>query len=82
MAKLQDLFKQAQRTHNNGSIGFLGKNKAESKPHAASLVVAFPKLTAGSAEAVLKAGADGLLFTWDGQDDTQLEVAQHIVCDR
>ena len=73
MAKLQDLFKQAQRTQNSGTIGFLGKNKAEFKAHAAALVVEFPTMTAGSTEAVLKAGADGLLFTWDGQDDTQLE---------
>jgi hypothetical protein len=73
MAKLQDLFKQAQRSQNSGAIGFLGKNKAESKAHAAALVVEFPKISAGSAEAVLKAGADGLLFNWDGQDDAQLE---------
>jgi hypothetical protein len=73
MAKLQDLFKQAQRSQNSGAIGFLGKNKAESKAHAAALVVEFPKIIAGSAEAVLKAGADGLLFNWDGQDDAQLE---------
>jgi hypothetical protein len=74
MAKLQDLFKQAQRSQNSGSIGFLGKNKAESKAHAAALVVEFPKIIAGSSEAVLKAGADGLLFTWDGQNDSQLEL--------
>ena len=73
MAKLQDLFKQAQRSQNSGSIGFLGKNKTEFKAHAAALVVEFPKITAGSSEAVLKAGADGLLFTWNGLDDTQLE---------
>ena len=73
MAKLQDLFRQAQRAQNSGAIGFLGKNKAESKAHAAALVVEFPKITAGSSEAVLKAGADGLLFTWNGQDDTQLD---------
>ena len=73
MAKLQDLFKQAQRTQSSGSIGFLGKNKAESKAHAASLIVAFPKIIAGGAEAALKAGADGLLFAWDGEDDSQLD---------
>jgi hypothetical protein len=77
MAKLQDLFKQAQRTQNSGSIGFLGKNKAESKAHAASLVVAFPKIIAGSAEAALKAGADGLLFAWDGEDDSQLDALKN-----
>ncbi len=74
MAKLQDLFRQAQRAQNSGAIGFLGKNKAESKAHAAALVVEFPKISAGSSEAVLKAGADGLLFNWNGQDDAQLEI--------
>jgi hypothetical protein len=67
MAKLQDLFTQARRAQGGGSLGFLGKNRSESKPHAAALVVAFPQITAGDAEAALKAGADGLLFTWDGE---------------
>jgi hypothetical protein len=67
MAKLQDLFTQARRTQGGGGLGFLGKNRSESKPHAAALVVSFPQITAGDAEAALKAGADGLLFTWDGK---------------
>lgn len=73
MAKLQDLFTQARRTQSGGSMGFLGKNRASSKAHAAALVVEFPQVSAGGAESVLKAGADGLLFTWNGQDDTVLE---------
>ncbi len=73
MAKLQDLFSQARRTQSGGGMGFLSKNKTESKPHAASLVVEFPTVTAGSAEAALKAGADGLLFAWNGKDTAQLE---------
>jgi hypothetical protein len=73
MAKLQDLFSQARRTQSGGGMGFLSKNKTESKPHVASLVVEFPTVVAGSAEAALKAGADGLLFAWNGKDTTQLE---------
>lgn len=73
MAKLQDLFTQARRTQGGGGLGFLGKNRGESKPHAAALVVAFPQITAGDAEVALKAGADGLLFTWDGKSTAQLD---------
>jgi hypothetical protein len=73
MAKLQDLFSQARRTQSGGGMGFLSKARTESKPHVASLVVEFPTVVAGSAEAALKAGADGLLFTWNGKDSTQLE---------
>ncbi|GHO95537.1 hypothetical protein KSF_055850 [Reticulibacter mediterranei] len=73
MAKLQDLFSQARRTQSSGGMGFLGKSKPESKPHAASLVVEFPTVAAGSAEAAIKAGADGLLFAWNGKETAQLE---------
>ena len=73
MAKLQDLFMQARRTQGSGGMGFLGRNRAESKAHAAALVVSFPQVTAGSAEAALKAGADGLLFTWDGRNKSALD---------
>jgi hypothetical protein len=76
MAKLQDLFSQARRAQSGSGIGFLGKSKPESKPHAASLVVEFPTIVAGSAEAAVKAGADGLLFTWNGKDTAQLETIQ------
>ena len=69
MAKLQDMFTQARRAQSGGGIGFLGKNRAESKAHAAAIVVEFPSITAGSVEAALKAGADGLLFDWNGRDE-------------
>lgn len=72
MAKLQDMFTRARRAQSGGGIGFLGKSKSESKAHFAALVVKFSKVTAGSAEAALKAGADGLLFTWDGKDASKL----------
>jgi hypothetical protein len=73
MAKLQDMFTQARRAQSGGGIGFLGKNKSETKPHSAAIVAEFPQVTAGSAEAALKAGADGLLFAWDGRDTTVFE---------
>ena len=73
MAKLHDMLTQARRAQGGGGIGFLGKNKSETKPRAAALVVEFPQATAGSAEAALKAGADGLLFQWDGKDSTTFE---------
>ena len=73
MAKLQDLFAQARRTQSGSGMGFLGKNRAEAKPHSAALVVAFSQVTAGSSEAMLKAGADGLLFSWDGANSASLE---------
>src|ERR1022692_2146101 len=72
MAKLQDMFTQARRAQNAGGMGFLGKNKSETKPRAAALVVEFPTVQPGGAEAVLKAGADGLLFTWDGKNKATL----------
>lgn len=72
MAKLQDLFTQARRTHSTGGMGFLGKSKAEAKAHTVALVAEFPHVTTGSAEAALKAGADGLLFTWDGKNSDLL----------
>lgn len=76
MAKLQDLFSQARRAQSGSGIGFLGKSKPESKPHAASLVVELPTVTGGNAEAIIKAGADGLLFTWNGKDTAQLDTIQ------
>lgn len=72
MAKLQDMFTQARRAQTGGGMGFLGKNKSEIKPRAAAIVVEFDKLSAGNAEAAIKAGADGLLFNWDGKDNTAL----------
>lgn len=77
MAKLQDMFTQARRAQNGGGMGFLGKNKAETKARAAALVVEVNQISAGSAEAALKAGADGIIFAWDGTDTAQLETLKH-----
>lgn len=73
MTKLQELFTQARRGQSGGGMGFLGKNKVEVKARSAAIVVDFPQVTAGNAEAALKAGADGILFNWDGKDEAVLE---------
>ncbi|GHO83078.1 hypothetical protein [Dictyobacter formicarum] len=73
MAKLQDMFTQAHRAQSGGGMGFVGKNRAERKARAAALVVEQDKIAAGSAEAALKAGADGILFKWDGKDTDQFD---------
>ncbi len=73
MAKLQDMFTQARREQGGSGMGFLGRNRPTSKAHAAALVVDFPQVTPGSAEAALKAGADGLLFKWGGKGSASLE---------
>jgi hypothetical protein len=73
MAKLHDMFTQARRSQSSGGIGFVGKNKPVTKPRAAALVVEFPNIDAGDAETAIKSGADGLLFTWDGNDASALE---------
>jgi hypothetical protein len=72
MAKLQELFAQARRGQSGGGMGFLGKNRTEAKARSAALVVDLPRVTAGNAEAALKAGADGILFNWDGKDEAVL----------
>jgi len=79
MAKLQDLFSQARRAQSSSGMGFIGKSKTGTKPHAAALVVEFPKLSAGRTEAVLKAGADGVLYTWDGKDTPVLDLIKQEV---
>src|SRR5439155_16492930 len=68
MSKLLDMFAQARRAQSSAGMGFLGKNRPETRPRAAALVVELATAEAGSAEAALKAGADGLLFAWDGKD--------------
>ena len=73
MSKLLDMFTQARRAQSGGGMGFLGKKRSEMKPRAAALVVKLTSADAGSAEASIKAGADGLLFTWDGKDTDWLE---------
>ncbi|HTI15559.1 MAG TPA: hypothetical protein VL461_13505 [Dictyobacter sp.] len=76
MAKLQDMFSQARRAQNGGGMGFLGKSKPETKARAAALIVEVTRIASGSAEAALKAGADGVLFHWDGKDAAQLETLE------
>jgi hypothetical protein len=73
MVKLQDMFTQARRAQGSGGIGFVGKNKQITKPRAAALVVELPNIDGGDAESAIKSGADGLLFTWDGNDASALE---------
>jgi len=73
MTKLQDMFTQARRAQSSGGMGFLGKSKAEAKARSAALVAEFTQITGGSAEAALKAGADGLIFPWDGKDTSSFE---------
>ncbi|MDQ6661246.1 MAG: hypothetical protein M3Z24_09810 [Chloroflexota bacterium] len=73
MSKLLDMFKRAQRAQGVAGMGFLGKNRTENKPRAAALIVEYSTIDAGSAEAAIKAGADGLLFPWDGADTASLD---------
>ncbi len=68
MSKLLDMFTQVRRTQGGSGMGFVGKSKAATKPHAAALVVEMSEIDRESVEAAIKAGADGLLFTWDGKD--------------
>src|SRR5947209_16178950 len=67
MAKLIEMFAQARRAQSGGGIGFIGKNKSAAKPRAAAVVVNFATPDASRVEAAIKAGADGLLITWDGE---------------
>ncbi len=73
MGKLLDMIAQARRARSGSGIGFVGKNKTPTKPRAAALVVEFPTIDAGNAESAIKAGADGVLFTWNGKDTSSLE---------
>jgi hypothetical protein len=73
MSKLLDTFTQARRGQGSAGMGFLGKNRPEAKPRAAALLVELPSTDAGSVESAIKAGADGLLFTWDGNDSVSLD---------
>jgi len=79
MGKLQDLFTQVRRTQSGGGIGFVGKNKSLTKPRTAALVVALNDFDAGIAESAVKAGADGLLFNWDGEDKSSLETLRKTI---
>ncbi len=78
MSKLLDMFTSARRAQSGSGMGFLGKNRSETKPRAAALVVELPTADAGSAESAIKAGADGLLFTWDGKDTEWLDTLKSV----
>ncbi|HVB72776.1 MAG TPA: hypothetical protein VNE38_04395 [Ktedonobacteraceae bacterium] len=67
MSKLIEMFIQARRAQSGGGIGFIGKNRQAGKPRAAAVVVTFATPDASLAESAIKAGADGLLFDWDGE---------------
>ena len=79
MSKLIDMFTQARRAQSGSGMGFLGKNRPEVKPRAAAIVVELATNEAGSAEAAVKAGADGLLFAWAGQDTNWLETLKSTI---
>ena len=78
MNKLLDMFIQARRAQSGSGMGFLGKNRQETKPRAAALVVELTTANAGNAEAAIKAGADGLIFAWDGQDMSWLDTLKEV----
>lgn len=67
MGKLSDLFAQVRRTRSGKGMGFVGgKNATTIKPRAAALLVELNGMNAGNAETAIKAGADGLIFVWNG----------------
>ena len=89
MGKLSDLFAQVRRARSGKGMGFVGKGAPTLKARATALLVELRSANAGNAEAAVKAGADGLIFTWDGQGNTDalhgaVETAQaadeHILC--
>lgn len=90
MGKLSDLFAQVRKARSGKGIGFVGRSAPAVKPRAAALLVELSTPDAGSAEAAIKAGADGLIFAWDagsGSTDTlkkAVEAAQaageNVIC--
>lgn len=79
MGKLSDLFAQVRKTRSGKGIGFVGgKNASTIKPRAAALLVALNAANSGNAESAIKAGADGLIFAWNGQN-TGTEALQSTV---
>ena len=68
MGKLSELFAQVRKARSGKGIGFVGKSTPAMKPRAAALLVEVSAPDAGSAEAAIKAGADGLIFTWEAQN--------------
>ncbi|HEY0755276.1 MAG TPA: hypothetical protein VGD98_15055 [Ktedonobacteraceae bacterium] len=72
MGKLSNLFTQVRKARSGKGIGFVGKNTLAAKPRAAALLVELNKADAGNAEAAVKAGADGLIFVWKGDENTEV----------
>jgi 2-methylisocitrate lyase-like PEP mutase family enzyme len=71
MGKLSDLFTQVRKARSRAGIGFVGgKNASTIKPRAAALLVELGSTNSENAKAAIKAGADGLIFAWDGQSST------------
>ena len=75
MGKLSDLFAQVRRVRSSKGIGFVGKSGPTLKARAMALLVALHSTDAGKAEAAVKAGADGLVFTWSEGDREALHKA-------
>ncbi len=67
MGKLSDLFAHVRKTRSGKGMGFAGKSSPTLKAREVALLVELSGTDAGNAEAAVKAGADGLIFTWDGQ---------------
>ena len=79
MSKLLDMFSRVHRAQAGSGMGFLGKPKSEVKPRAAALLVALPKFDKSSAENAIKAGADSVIFTWDGKDATLVDALKEAI---
>lgn len=71
MGKLANLFAQVRRARSGKGIGFVGKSTPAMKPRAAALLVESSGAEADNAEAAVKAGADGLIFVWKGDKNTE-----------
>src|SRR5579859_2577773 len=71
MGKLSSLFAQVRKARSGKGIGFVGKGTPAAKPRAAALLVELSGTDAGNAEAAVKAGADGLIFAWKGDGNTE-----------
>jgi len=71
MGKLSDLFTQVRKARSGKGIGFVGKSSPTLKPRVAALLVELQTVNAANAEAAIKAGADGLLFAWNGTGNTE-----------
>lgn len=80
MSKLSDLFTQVRKTRSGKGIGFVGgKNATVIKPRAAALLVELNGMNAANAESAIKAGADGLIFTWNGQGTQNTDALQKAI---